>query len=118
MGWVDRPLATEAAADLVTNPDLVWSCPCYLGLHWSRGRGHLGDLHAERLEGRVEDRREARERLDRVAQHFQRDAGTYGQRRLLQPLAGLRSEGIGAGQADAVAEQGQEAVRLGVGVGV
>ncbi len=67
---------------------------------------------------RVVDLREARERLDRVAQHVERDVGADRERRLLQPLAGLGPERVGAGQPLAVAEQRQEAVRLGVGVRV
>ncbi len=64
------------------------------------------------------DLRERRERLDRVPQHVERDAGADRQRRLLQPLAGLRPERVGAGQPLAVAEQRQEAVALGVGARV
>ena len=51
-------------------------------------------------------------------QHVERDLGADGQRRLLQPLARLGPERVGAGQALAVAEQGEEAVGLGVGVRV
>ena len=51
-------------------------------------------------------------------QHVERDVGADRQRRLLQPLAGLGAERVGAGQPLAVAEQGQEAVGLGVGVRV
>ena len=64
------------------------------------------------------DLRERRERLDGVAQHVERHLGADRQRRLLQPLAGLGAERVGAGQALAVAEQGEEAVGLGVGVRV
>ena len=42
--------------------------------------------------------------------------GADGQRRLLQPLARFGTEHVGAGEAVAVAQQGQEAVRRGVGV--
>ena len=48
-------------------------------------------------------------------QDVERDAGADGEGGLLQPLAGLGSERVGAGQPLAVAEQGQEAVGLGVG---
>ena len=61
---------------------------------------------------------EGRERLDRVAQHVERYVRADGQRGLLEPLAGLRPERVRAGQPRAVAEEGQEAVRLGVGAGV
>ena len=49
---------------------------------------------------------------------FERNTSPDGQRRLLQPLARLRAERIGAGQPLTVAEQGQEAVGLGVGTRV
>src|SRR5436190_7785856 len=71
-------------------------------------------LVVERLERADVDLREGGEGLDRVAQHVQRDAGADGQRRLLQPFAGLGAERVGAGQALAVAEQGEEAVGFGV----
>ena len=50
--------------------------------------------------------------LDGVAQHLERHAGADRKSGLLQPLAGLRAERIGAGQPLAVAEQGYESVRL------
>ena len=65
---------------------------------------------AQRLQRRDVDLREGRERLDRVAQHVERDVRADGQRRLLQPLARLGPERVGAGQPLAVAEQRQEAV--------
>ena len=77
-----------------------------------------GDLAAEQLERVEVDLREGRERLDRVEQHVERDAGADRERRLLQPLARLRAERVGAGQRLAVAEQRQEAVALGVGARV
>ena len=42
--------------------------------------------------------------------------GADGQRRLLQPLAGLGTERVRTGQPLAVTEQRQEPVRFGVGV--
>ena len=77
-----------------------------------------GDLAAERFQRVDVDLGEGGEGLDDVAQHLQRHAGADGQRGLLQPLAGLGAERVGAGQPLAVGQQGQEAVRLGVGVGV
>jgi hypothetical protein len=53
--------------------------------------------------------------LDRVAQHVERDASADRERGLLEPLAGLGAERVGAGQTLAVAQQREEAVRLGVG---
>ena len=79
-----------------------------------RRPGRCRDLAAERLQRVDVDLREGRERLDRVAQHVERDAGADRQRRLLQPLARLGAERVGAGQPLAVAEQRQEAVLLGV----
>ena len=76
------------------------------------------DLPAELLERGDVDLREGRERLDRVSQHVERHAGPDRQRGLLHPLAGLRAQGVRAGQQFAVAEQGQEAVDFGVVVGV
>ena len=67
---------------------------------------------------RVVDPREAREGLDRVAQHLERDVCADGERRLLQPLTGFGPERVGAGQSLAVAEQRQEPVGFGVGVRV
>ena len=61
---------------------------------------------------------EGRERLDRVAQHVERHLRADRQRGLLEPLAGLRPERVRAGEPLAVAEERQEAVRLGVGAGV
>src|SRR5215469_15813170 len=90
--------------------------PCDLRLHRLHGRRHLVDLHPKGLEGRVEDPREARERLDGVVQHVERYPGTYGECRLLQPLTRVGSEGIGTGQPGTVAEQREETVRLGVEV--
>ncbi len=78
-------------------------------------RRRRGDLGAERLQRVGVDLGEGRERLDRVAQHVERYVGADGQRGLLEPLAGLRPERVRAGQPLAVAEEGQEAVRLGVG---
>src|SRR5579862_7080629 len=49
--------------------------------------------------------------LDGVAQYIERDTGTDGERRLLQPLARLRTQRVGAGQALPVAQQGDESVR-------
>ena len=51
-------------------------------------------------------------------QNVQRNPGADRQRRLLQPLAGLGAERVGAGEPLAVAEQGEEAVGLGVGARV
>ena len=51
-------------------------------------------------------------------QHLQWDPGPDRERRLLHPLTGFRSERVSAGQPLAVAEQGEEPVRLGVGMGV
>ena len=69
---------------------------------------------AERLQRGDVDLRERRERLDRVAQDVERDVGADRQRGLLQPLARLGAERVGAGQPLAVAEERQEAVALGV----
>jgi len=74
------------------------------------------DLFVERLQRGEVDLREGGEGLDRVAQHVERDACADGKRRLLEPLPGLRAARVGAGQPVAVAEQREEAVRLGVGV--
>ena len=82
------------------------------------GRGMSAICHAELLQGRVVDPGETREWLDGVVQHVQRDVRADGERRLLQPLTGLRSERVGAGQPLAVAEQRQEPVGFGVGVRV
>ena len=76
------------------------------------------DLVVQGLERGDVDLGEGGEGLDDVAQHLQRHAGADGQGGLLQPLAGLGAERVGAGQALAVAEQGQEAVGLGVGARV
>ena len=73
---------------------------------------------AERFQRVDVDLRERREGLDRVAQHVERHARADRQRRLLQPLARLGPERVGAGQPLAVAEQRQEAVALGVGARV
>ena len=73
---------------------------------------------AERLQRVDVDLREGREGLDGVAQHVERDARADGERGLLEPLACLGAEGVGAGQPLAVAEEGEEAVRLGVGARV
>jgi hypothetical protein len=48
------------------------------------------------MHGRVVDPREAREGLDGVAQHVERHVRADGERRLLQPLAGLGPERVGA----------------------
>ena len=58
----------------------------------------------QRLERVDVDLGERGERLDDVAQDIERHAGADGQRGLLQPLAGLGAERIGAGQPFAVAE--------------
>ena len=84
----------------------------HLSVHRLRRLRHVRDRHAQRLQRRVVDRREARERLDRVAQHLERDVGPDRQRRLLQPLTGFGPERVGAGQPLAVAEQRQEPVGL------
>ena len=97
-----------------TSDGLPRSQPCHLRLHGLHRRRHSCDLHPKGFESRVEDGRETGERLDHVAQDLQRNTGTYGERRLLQPFAGLGPEGVSAGQPGAVAEQGQESVRLGV----
>ena len=76
------------------------------------------DLEPECFQRRGVDLREARERLDRVAQHLEWDLGADGERRLLKPLTGLGAERVGAGQAFAVAEEGQEPVRRRIRVGV
>jgi len=75
-------------------------------------------LVSERLQGGDEDLREGRERLDGVPQHVERDVGADRQRGLLQPLPRLRPEGVGTRQAHAIADHGQVAVALGVGVRV
>src|SRR3954451_17249307 len=62
-----------------------------------------GDLGAERFERRDVDLRERGEWLDRVAQNLEWHLGADRQRRLLKPLAGLRAERVGAGEALAVA---------------
>src|SRR5437867_10398740 len=62
----------------------------------------VGDVHAELHHRGVVDPREARERLDRVAQHLERDVCADCERRLLQPLTGFGPERIGAGQSLAV----------------
>ena len=76
------------------------------------------DLPAERLQRGDVDLRERRERLDRVGQDVERDVGADRERGLLQPLARLGAERVGAGQPLAVAEERQEAVALGVGARV
>ena len=73
---------------------------------------------AQRLQRRDVDLRERRERLDRVGEDVDRDVGADGERRLLQPLAGLGTERVRARQPLAVAEERQEAVALGVGMRV
>ena len=60
-------------------------------------------LETEALNGRGDDLREARKGLDRVAQYLKGDAGSDSQGGLLQPLARFRSEGVGTGEALAVA---------------
>src|SRR6266511_2685542 len=71
------------------------------------------------LEQGVEvDLRERREGLDRVVQHIQRDARPDRERRLLEPLPGLRAERVGAGQTLAVGDEGQKAGSLRIGAGV
>ena len=84
-----------------------------------RGR----DLVPKRLQRGDVDLRERGERLNRVAEDIERDAGADRERRLLQPLARLGAERVGAGQPLAVAEERQEAVvialrpRVGGGLG-
>ena len=64
----------------------------------------------QRLERVHVDLREGREGLDGVDEDVKRDAGADGERGLLEPLARLRAERVGAGEALAVAQQGEEAV--------
>ena len=71
------------------------------------------DLRPQRLERLDANFGEGRERLDRVAQDLDRHAGANRQRRLLKPLARFWAEGLRAGQA--VSEQGQKSLALGVG---
>jgi len=59
-------------------------------------RSFRRDIAAQRLQRVDEDLRERRKRLNDVAQHVQGNAGANGQRRLLQPLAGLGAEPIRA----------------------
>ena len=70
------------------------------------------DLAVERLQRGDIDFGERGERLDRVAQHFERHAGADRESGLPQPLASLRSERIGPSQPLAVAEQRYESDRL------
>ena len=84
----------------------------------ARWRRSSRDLAVQRLQRCEVDLGERRERLDRVAQHVERHARADRERRLLQPLARLRAERVGAGQPLAVAEQRQEPVALGVGARV
>ena len=55
------------------------------------GRGQLVEREEERFGERGE-------RLDRVLQHRERHARLDGNRRLLHPLPGLRTNAVGAGQ--------------------
>src|ERR1700684_4090849 len=71
-----------------------------------------GDLPVERVQRRDVDLGEGGEGLDDIAQYVDRYPGADGQRGLLQPLACLGAERVGAGQPLAVAAQGQEAVRF------
>jgi len=79
-------------------------------------RRHVRDLHAERRHRRPVNAREAREGLNRVVEHLDRDVCADGKRGLLHPLTGFGPERIRAGQPVAVAEQRQEPVGFGVGM--
>ena len=76
----------------------------HLRVHRPGRRRHVRDRHPERLHCRVVDAREAREGLDRVAQHLDWDVRADGQRGLLHPLTGFGPERIGAGQPLAVGQ--------------
>ena len=85
--------------------------------HGSRNRCRLPparDLRTQCLERLDVDFREGGEWLDRVGQDLDRYAGANRQRRLLKPLASFGAEGVGADQAGAVGEQGQEPVAVGI----
>src|SRR5262245_25546350 len=62
------------------------------------GPARCRDLAMQRLQRREMDLGERRERLDRVEQHVEGNACADRQRCLLEPLAGLRAERVGAGQ--------------------
>ena len=76
------------------------SLPPSARYRWSRAErlGRCRDLTAKRLQRGDEDLRERRERLDRVRQNAEWDLGTDRERRLLQPLARLGAERVGARQ--------------------
>src|SRR5881227_2425661 len=74
-----------------------------------------GDLDAERPQRVGIDLGEGGEWLDRVAQHVERYTRADGQRGLLEPLARLWSERVRAREPVAFTEEGQKAVRLGIG---
>src|SRR5262245_12853161 len=78
------------------------------------GLGRSRYMRSELLEGLGVDLRERREWLNRVAQDVERHVRPDSHRGLLQPLASLRAEGVGACQPFAVAEQCYEAVAVGV----
>src|SRR3954451_6005324 len=63
----------------------------------------LCDLSVEGLHRGEVDLREGGERRDGVGKHVERDARADGEGGLLEPLAGLGAEGVGAGQPLAVA---------------
>jgi hypothetical protein len=86
-------------------PSVVsFSCrhPRHLRVDRLGGRRHVGNRHPEIHDCGVVDPRETGERLDRVAQHLDRDMGADRQRRLLQPLTRFGPKGIGPGQPLAV----------------
>src|SRR4051794_18099664 len=70
------------------------------------GSSGLGLEVAERGEERL---REGGERLDDVVEDVERDASADGEGGLLEPLARLRADGVGAGEALAVGDEGEEA---------
>src|SRR5829696_144709 len=91
--------------------------PASSARHRRSGADRLGrcrDLGAERPQRADIDLRERRERLDGVVEDVEWDVGADRQRCLLQPLARLGAERVGAGQPLAVAEECQEAVLLGI----
>jgi hypothetical protein len=67
------------------------------------------DLAAERLRAGEVDLGEGREGLDGVREDVERDAGADGERRLLEPLAGLGAERVGAGESLPVAVKSRQA---------
>ncbi len=80
----------------------------------ARLAGLRHDLGPELFECGDVDLGERGEGLDDIAQHPERNAGPDGQRGLLEPLTGLGAQGVRPGQTVTVAEQGHEAVGLGV----